>query len=68
MKKGDFEMNECENEAQQRYRRAARLLASKLNMNWRELPPQQVLDYALKLDLAAKMRAEKNKRHAGQGA
>ncbi len=48
-----------ETEAQKRYRRAARLLASKLNINWRELPPQQVLDYALKLDFAAKMRAEK---------
>jgi hypothetical protein len=50
---------EHEHEAQQRYRRAARLLASKLNINWRDLPPQQVLEYALKLDFAAQMRAEK---------
>jgi hypothetical protein len=36
-----------------RYVRAARLLAQKLGMDWHKLPPEQVLDYARKLDIAA---------------
>jgi len=41
-----------------RYRRAARLLATKLGVDWRELPAEQVLDYARKLDIAAEKKNE----------
>ena len=35
-----------------RYRRAARLLAQKLGVDWRSLPPEQVIDYLRKIDIA----------------
>lgn len=35
-----------------RYRRAARLLAQKLGVDWRELPPEQVLEYLRKIEIA----------------
>lgn len=35
-----------------RYRRAARLLAQKLGGHWRDLPPEQVRDYARKIEIA----------------
>ena len=35
-----------------RYRRAARLLAQKLGVHWRALPPEQIRDYARKIEIA----------------
>ena len=35
-----------------RYRRAARLLAQKLGVDWRTLPPEQVLEYLRKIEIA----------------
>jgi hypothetical protein len=35
-----------------RYRRAARLLAQKLGVDWRSLPPEQVHDYLRKIEIA----------------
>ena len=35
-----------------RYRRAARLLAQKLGVDWRELPAEQVLEYLRKIEIA----------------
>lgn len=35
-----------------RYRRAARLLAQKLGVHWRDLPPEQIRDYARKIEIA----------------
>ena len=34
-----------------RYRRAARLLAQKLGVDWRDLPPEQVLEYLRKIEI-----------------
>ena len=34
------------------YRRAARLLAQKLGVNWRDLPPEQVIEYMRKIEIA----------------
>lgn len=36
-----------------RYRRAARLLAQKLGVHWRDLPPEQIRDYARKIEIAS---------------
>ena len=36
------------------YIRAARLLAQKLGIDWRDLPTEQVLDYARKIEIARK--------------
>ena len=33
------------------YRRAARLLAQKLGVNWRDLPPEQVIEYMRKIEI-----------------
>lgn len=35
-----------------RYRRAARLLAQKLGVHWRDLPSEQIRDYARKIEIA----------------
>ncbi len=35
-----------------RYRRAARLLAQKLGVDWRDLPPEQVTEYLRKIEIA----------------
>ncbi len=35
-----------------RYRRAARLLAQKLGVDWRTLPAEQVIDYLRKIEIA----------------
>jgi hypothetical protein len=35
-----------------RYRRAARLLAQKLGVDWRDLPPEQVIEYLRKIEIA----------------
>lgn len=35
-----------------RYRRAARLLAQKLGVAWRDLPPEQVREYLRKIAIA----------------
>lgn len=35
-----------------RYRRAARLLAQKLGIHWRDLPTEQIRDYARKIEIA----------------
>lgn len=37
-----------------RYRRAARLLAQKLGVAWRDLPREQVLEYLRKIKIAGK--------------
>jgi hypothetical protein len=34
------------------YRRAARLLAQKLGVDWRDLPPEQVHEYMRKIEIA----------------
>ncbi len=39
-----------------RYRRAARLLAQKLGIDWRDLPPEQVRDYLRKIEIARQTR------------
>lgn len=39
-------------EDEPRYRRAARLLAQKLGVHWRDLPPEQIRDYARKIAIA----------------
>ena len=38
-----------------RYRVAARLLAQKLGVDWRDLPPEQVAEYLRKIDIARQM-------------
>mgnify|MGYP001262154444 CR=1 FL=1 len=35
-----------------RYRRAARLLAQKLGVDWRTLPAEQVIEYLRKIEIA----------------
>lgn len=35
-----------------RYRRAARLLAQKLGVDWRTLPYEQVIEYLRKIEIA----------------
>ncbi len=35
-----------------RYVRAARLLAQKLGVDWRELPAEQVIEYLRKIEIA----------------
>ena len=35
-----------------RYRRAARLLAQKLGVDWRDLPAEQVIEYMRKIEIA----------------
>ncbi len=35
-----------------RYRRAARLLAQKLGVDWRDLPAEQVIEYLRKIEIA----------------
>ncbi len=35
-----------------RYRRAARLLAQKLGVDWRSLPAEQVIEYLRKIEIA----------------
>lgn len=35
-----------------RYKRAARLLAQKLGVDWRDLPPEQVIEYMRKIEIA----------------
>ncbi len=39
-----------------RYRRAARLLAQKLGVDWRDLPPEQVHEYLRKIEIARRKR------------
>ena len=39
-----------------RYRRAARLLAQKLGVDWRDLPPEQVREYLRKIEIAREKR------------
>ncbi|MEO8393871.1 MAG: hypothetical protein ABI700_12845 [Chloroflexota bacterium] len=34
------------------YKRAARLLAQKLGVDWRELPAEQVIEYMRKIEIA----------------
>jgi len=34
------------------YQRAARLLAQKLGLDWRELPTEQVIEYLRKIEIA----------------
>ncbi len=41
-----------------RYRRAARLLAQKLGVDWRDLPPEQVLEYLRKIEIARQKRSD----------
>ncbi|MBI1258758.1 MAG: hypothetical protein GC204_14915 [Chloroflexi bacterium] len=36
------------------YQRAARLLAQKLGVDWRDLPAEQVLEYVRKIEIARK--------------
>ena len=35
-----------------RYKRAARLLAQKLGVDWRDLPVEQVIEYMRKIEIA----------------
>jgi hypothetical protein len=42
-----------------RYRRAARLLAQKLGVDWRDLPYEQVLEYLRKIEIVRPERKDK---------
>lgn len=42
-----------------RYHRAARLLAQKLGVDWHDLPPEQVLEYLRKIEIARKITRQK---------
>jgi hypothetical protein len=44
------------------YQRAGRLLASKLGVDWRTLPREQVEEYMRKLEIAGQMCLTKNQR------
>ena len=54
-----------EQQPDQRYRRAARLLAAKLGVEWHELPAEQVEDYIRKIDI---VQASAEGRGHGAGA
>jgi hypothetical protein len=45
-------MNEPPERDDPRYQRAARLLAQKLGVDWRELPAEQVIEYWRKIEIA----------------
>lgn|GEM_PF-3654361 len=42
------------------YRRAARLLAQKLGVDWRDLPRAQVVEYAHKIEIARRKSPPRN--------
>lgn len=47
-----------------RYRRAARLLAQKLGVDWRALPPEQVEEYLRKIEIARQKPGRRDERDA----
>ena len=51
-KGGERDKNEPVDKNAPNYRRAARLLAQKLGVNWRDLPAEQVLEYLRKIEIA----------------
>ncbi|HLU12227.1 MAG TPA: hypothetical protein VK003_21295 [Oceanobacillus sp.] len=50
------------------YQRAARLLGSKLGVDWRTLPREQVEEYMRKLEIAGQACLAKNRRKRREGS